>query len=180
MGRITGGRISYAEKRNISQYENKSAEVELAFALEEGEDADAIGTEIEKQCMARVHRMLGVKSAVADDKPAEEAKPVSPRGVGRPKKDKPVEKPAEDEVDMADLLGEEPKKVAEITDADLVKAINTSPWAQKGGEKHAPGKVKKLIEKHGAKRASEIAKDKRQDFLDDLKLGDAALELENA
>jgi hypothetical protein len=180
MGRLTGGRVSYAEKRNISQYENKSAEIELAFALDEGDDPDTVIGELEIQCKARVHRMLGIDegskvplaSKIAADLEMKTASEVSAEAAkkrpGRPPKARveKVPEPDEDEDGMDDILGEAPKdEPAEITDEDLIKKLTKHPLSNK--ETGEPKRVKALVVKY-APRLSEIPKEKRAAFLKEL------------
>ncbi len=59
--RLTGGVITYSERRTIAQYEHKDCKIELAFAFAEGEPdvpafLDTIQAEIRSRCLS----MLGL------------------------------------------------------------------------------------------------------------------------
>ena len=105
MARITGGEVTYMERRKIGDYEHKEAKAVLTFSLDEGDDHDATLDSLSISAKAKVHEMLGLigkaspsappvavpmtKAPVAVDMPA----PVK-RGPGRPPKVQAAPAPA--------------------------------------------------------------------------------------
>lgn len=60
MVQITNGRISYGQTVKTGEWENKKGEVELSFSVAEGTDADAAIKQVQTQCRAHLHTMLGL------------------------------------------------------------------------------------------------------------------------
>lgn len=73
MGQITGGRVVYGRTVQPAQYESKKAEVEITFAVAEGEDHAALLDLAAKVACDKAHEMVGLKpiakSAVAASEP---------------------------------------------------------------------------------------------------------------
>lgn len=101
MARITGGEVTYMERRKIGDYEHKEAKAVLSFSLDEGEDHDSTLDMVTATAKARVHEMLGLTPAKASTPPvpaqlgraarAVDPAPAAPetpvkRGPGRPPK----------------------------------------------------------------------------------------------
>lgn len=181
MGRITGGRVSFKETRQVAQYEPRVAEWEFAFACDEGEDVDTIADELEKQVIGRVHRMLGLQTAavlhpLAAAKEPEAKEPETAEVVeepkrkpGRPVKPKVVKEPdPEDDDNLDDVMGAVTKPAAEITDDDLIKKVARHPCAVPAKEGGDPKSLKALINKHGGARVAEIPQPNRAAFLKEL------------
>ena len=112
---ILSGTISYGETRKIADYENKTGKVELTFAVDEGNEAEAAIDAVIEMCKAKLHSMLHgfahstiakpaakaveapkpsktveptpLEEAIAKTEPAADDEPVAvpKRGPGRPK-----------------------------------------------------------------------------------------------
>lgn len=83
MARITGGEVTYMERRKIGDYEHKEAKAVLSFSLDDGDDHDSTLDTLTAAAKARVHEMLGLvgKAIPTPSTPIET--PVK-RGPGRP------------------------------------------------------------------------------------------------
>ena len=60
MARITGGEVTYMERRKIGDYEHKEAKAVLTFSLDEGDDPDSMLDGLSLSAKNRVHEMLGL------------------------------------------------------------------------------------------------------------------------
>lgn len=60
MARITGGEVTYMERRKIGEYEHKEAKAVLTFSLDEGDDHDATLDSLGHAAKAKVYEMLGL------------------------------------------------------------------------------------------------------------------------
>lgn len=69
MARITGGEVTYMERRKIGDYEHKEAKAVLTFSLDEGDDHDTTLDSLTVTAKARVHEMLGLTPAKASTPP---------------------------------------------------------------------------------------------------------------
>jgi hypothetical protein len=180
--RLTGGVITYSERRTIAQYEHKDCKIELAFAFPEGDAGvpaflDAIQAEIRSRCLT----MLGLAKpvtvplpaapSIADAIPTVEAapKPRKPRVAKMvvPDEDAP---PADDEPAAAssaevDEFGDPITAVKEISDKEMIDAITA-----KAKEIESKPLRKWLMDTYGVDRASHIPVAKRAECLAALKM----------
>lgn len=60
MSQFTGGRVVFGRTIQPAQYESKKAEVELFFAVGEGEDHTEITDKAQLEAISRAHAMLGL------------------------------------------------------------------------------------------------------------------------
>ena len=104
MGHITAGTISYGETRKIADYENKTAKVELSFAVADGEDPNGVIDEVIALAKAKFVEMMTDKK-VDVPKPAPISAPATPAVV-----DTPSTPPAAAEVSVP-RRGRPPKQV---------------------------------------------------------------------
>lgn len=114
---LTSGKISYSEKRNIAEYENKAATVEFSFTFGDNDDPDTIADAIMQQCKARVHTALGIKSTI--EIPVKSAKPPkATKTEPKPEAKKPEPKKVEEDPELFDDAAEveepKPAKVAKV------------------------------------------------------------------
>jgi len=65
MARITGGEVTYMERRKIGDYEHKEAKAVLSFSLDDGDDHDSTLDTLTATAKARVHEMLGLVGKAA-------------------------------------------------------------------------------------------------------------------
>src|ERR1700730_18063669 len=70
MGQITGGRVVYGRTVQPAQYESKKAEVEITFAVAEGEDHAALLDLAAKVACYKAHEMVGISVIKNPPKPA--------------------------------------------------------------------------------------------------------------
>lgn len=179
---ITNGQVVFSRTVKTGDYENKKAEVTLAFTLDEGMDAEATVAKVGAMAQDQALQMLGLQGANPKPQPAESAAEKPKRPPAPPKAaDKPVEKlkteadplamettpakqtaaPAEDTLD--DVLSAE---APPITDKDLVSEITVKNAALKN-----PTAIKQLIWKFAGnqKHAHDIPAAVRAQFVKELK-----------
>lgn len=188
---ITNGTVKYGRTVKTGDFESKRADVELAFSVPEGEDAENVIERVQDIAMQKCEAILGFSvkakpakkdAAVAEEKPAAGKAKKIPAVETSAEVEEPVAvaaKPAvaakagaaeevgEDNID--DILGmEAPAKEKEITD----KELNDATQKCQAENKNSPA-IRKLIEEAGVKsppgRIIDIAQNKRQGYLDGLK-----------
>lgn len=135
MARITGGEVTYMERRKIGDYEHKEAKAVLSFSLDDGDDHDSTLDTLTATAKARVHEMLGLvgkaistpstpapaqvgRGAVLNPTTIPEATAPVKRGPGRPPK---VNAPASAPV------AEAPKAMTKDEVFDLVETLKAEP-----------------------------------------------------
>lgn len=193
---ITGGTIKYGETRKMADFENKRADVELSFnlpdevmgATEVSERIREVSGMAKNQCLS-MFRDVGMSPALAapfkNEATLEPTKPHSRRAPKMPVQEVP---PAENTAsnlrnDAAAILEEAVTQVIPdldlapgvtlITDAEIMDAVS-----KRQQEVRNPVSVRKLLAdvltSAGVKcppgRVVDIPQDKRQEFLDGLKL----------
>ena len=194
MAHISGGEVCYGRTVKTGDFENKRVDVKLTFGVDDGEDVEAILTKVSITAVRKAHEMLGIPApaaatAAVAPKSVETAKAGKAGAAAVTKVEKtqmPTPAAAETVVDekkvaveqaqistgaervdpaqVADELDETP---ADITDAQLADAAK-----QKNATLKDPVRIKALRDKYAGKTPSilsEIPKDKRQAFLDELK-----------
>lgn len=190
---ITGGKISFGRTIKTGDYENKRADAEFHFSVDEGESYHAIASEAADAAQAHVYKVLGIahtpagmrtktdltaEAVEAATKPA----PVEPAKAGR-RKAPPAVQPAdaakvEEPAKVEEAKSEEPTKPADpaavtdelftaapakITDKDLTDAVT-----RKNEQIKNAVAIRGLIGKYGVQRLAELKDEVRQAFLDEL------------
>jgi hypothetical protein len=61
MTEITGGKVGYRRTVQPAPYESKTAECELSFSVEEGEDPETVAADVLAACRAAVEEILGLR-----------------------------------------------------------------------------------------------------------------------
>jgi hypothetical protein len=197
MTSIQGGKVTYGRTVKTGDYENKRADVEIMFNVEEGQDADTALDIAATMAKDKIHQMLGiiVKAAPASTKPVP-ADPVAPAGAkeaaaaamnGADAKPTPkvpkAQKAAAPKAEPAPEPTPEPKAAdpvddfdsaeePEITDTQLTaEASRKNKELQETHQGAAPAMIRKLIgEFVGAgKQMKDIEQAKRAEFLRRLK-----------
>ena len=192
MAHISGGEVTYGRTVKTGDYENKRVDVKLTFGCDEGEDVTNILDKTSLLALNKAHEILGLKpravevaavpvqsaktakagkeGAAAVTKVEETQKPAKPvkadaaEVVDEPKAAISTGEARIDPAQVADELDEAP---AEITDAMLADAAKNKNASLKD-----PVRIKALRDKYAGKTPSilsEIPKDRRQAFLDELK-----------
>jgi hypothetical protein len=98
---ISSGRVVYLRSVQPAQYETKKAEVELTFALAEGEELGNHLTYVSSLAMARAHQMVGI--AAPEAPAAKETKTAVQRAAEKAEK---IEKGAENTTVSDAVFGE--------------------------------------------------------------------------
>lgn len=180
---ITGGTISYGETRKIAEYESKTAEVELAFNVPDGEDYHSNLEDTIAMAKTRCAEMLGQKAKQADvEVPSIETvkaptKPHNKRAPKMPLLEAPLVADASvmDDVSL-DVHFTAHKQTDEviaptetiISDFELMDATTKQQQHSKN-----PNAIRKLITACGVicppGRLIDIAQDRRKEYLDGLK-----------
>lgn len=193
MSQITNGKVLYGRTVKVADYENKKAEAEFSFTVEEGEDHNVIAQVAAQDARRIAHGLLGIK-------PAGEAAPAAPRALAGAAMDKddpalpatPAPKPAKepkppkaaapkpsDDLNLDDDGGAEAKpaktkeeiaaklNAEEITDADFMAKAQAR--AQALGET-GPSKIKALVKEYNPEPGKgfalrQIAQEDRAGFL---------------
>jgi anti-sigma28 factor (negative regulator of flagellin synthesis) len=193
MAHISGGEVTYGRTMKTGDYENKRVDVKLTFGVDDGEDVEAILTKVSITAVRKAHEMLGIPApaaatAAVASKSAATAKAGKEAAAAVTKVEKtqtPTPAAAETVVDEKKVaveqaaistgaervdpaqVADELDEVAPITDAQLADAAK-----QKNATLKDPVRIKALRDKYAGKTPSilsEIPKDKRQAFLDELK-----------
>lgn len=185
MAQITAGRVVFGRKIAPAQYENKSAEVEIAFSITEGED---LGDTLDRAAVVaqkKVLQLLGLASSatsanpLASDTVAKEAKsfvalpefvtkePAANTNAEPEKKARAPRKPKETPAPaVAEEVWEDPKPEP-ITDAQLMDALRECAVSTKNN-----AEIRRLVDEAGgakATRVSSIPVEKREGLLAALK-----------
>jgi hypothetical protein len=186
MAHISGGEVTYGRTMKTGDYENKRVDVKLTFGVDDGEDVEAILTKVSITAVRKAHEMLGIPA------PAAATAAVAPKSAATTKagkeaaaavtkvekvqtkpdaaevvEDKPAISTGDARVDPAQMPDELDDASVDITDAQLADAAK-----QKNATLKDPVRIKALRDKYAGKTPSilsEIPKDKRQAFLDELK-----------
>jgi|ERR1700688_74368 len=186
MAHISGGEVTYGRTVKTGDYENKRIDVKLTFGVDEGEDVTAILDRVSLLALNKAHEILGlpqkkveavVPQTAKTVKAAKEATAAVTAVETTQKATKPaaetVEEPkaqistGAERVDPAQVADELDETPADIMDAQLADAAK-----QKNATLKDPVRIKALRDKYAGKTPSilsEIPKDKRQAFLDELK-----------
>lgn len=106
MGKISNGSVKFGRTLKTGDFENKRADVELAFTVDEGEDYIPILEGAAREAHQRVHQMLGIKLA-----PAEKTEPVASAA-----------KASVPETPTRGKPGPKPKPKPELTPAEVAAA----------------------------------------------------------
>lgn len=175
MAQITAGRVVFGRKIAPAQYENKSAEVEIAFSITEGED---LGDTLDRAAVVaqkKVLQLLGLASSATSANPLatdtvvkEVVKEPAANTNAEPEKKaraprKPKETPAPA---VAEEVWEDPKPEP-ITDAQLMDALRECAVSTKNN-----AEIRRLVDEAGgakATRVSSIPVEKREGLLAALK-----------
>lgn len=194
MGSLTHGVVKYERTLNLGDYNSKKAGAEIAFsAAEDGSDFDHWHDQAATKAISKVHDLLALAQpaarvatpapapAVAAGPKVARSKSIEDANAGKtkadlaaaagapkaePKKEPEPAKPAA--TDTAEDMGDEDFSgtAEEITDQQLMEAVRDM------AAKVTPAPVKKLIAAYGCvapKTVRDIAADKRQAFLTELK-----------
>ena len=187
MAHISGGEVCYGRTVKTGDFENKRVDVKLTFGVDDGEDVEAILTKVSITAVRKAHEMLGIPApaaatAAVAPKSVETAKAGKAGAAAVTKVEKAQTKPdaaetveepkaqistGAERVDPAQVADELDETPADITDAQLADAAK-----QKNATLKDPVRIKALRDKYAGKTPSilsEIPKDKRQAFLDELK-----------
>ena len=194
MAHISGGEVTYGRTMKTGDYENKRVDVKLTFGVDDGEDVEAILTKVSITAVRKAHEMLGIpapaaataavapksaattkagKEAAAAVTKVEKTQTPTPAAAETVVDEKKVavEQAAistgDARVDPAQMPDELDDASVDITDAQLADAAK-----QKNATLKDPVRIKALRDKYAGKTPSilsEIPKDKRQAFLDELK-----------
>lgn len=198
MGTITGGTIKYGETRKMAEFENKRADVELAFNVAEGEDAAKAIEVVKDLARNHCHTMLAgvsnapkygnapalaVAVAFNDEPQASIVNEANPLTTTKSRGRKPAPKmPAQEEkittVEAEIVIPEPPAAPkAEVVIAEPVKDGITDAELMDATTKcqqkvmNAPA-IRKLLNECGVKappgRIIDLPQDKRQTFLNGL------------
>lgn len=188
MTQITGGKVSYGRTAKVAEYESKRADVELVFAVGDGESHEEILDKVLILAQCKVLTLLGLpaeqlptRTVVTEVVPAISA-PAEPKATrrGRPPKaveDAPAISTGEERVNHEEVKADPPivpgiddfetDGPAKITDADLSNALNRKNNEIKNGPK-----IRELVARFAGpqpKSARDIPQERRAEFLIELK-----------
>ena len=192
---VTNGAVEYERNVRPADFESKKAKVTLSFVVEDGSDPAAVVAKVMDMAVSEVHRRLGLAStqglAEVFEQKVEADKGKRIQRAKAPPAEVPVAGPTSEaasppaEVAVSPVVDAtsddpaaigEPEPVVEVeepgfvyTDADLQKAIHLA--IEKGTSQ---AEIKQLIWHQDftgmpGKRVSEIAIEKRADFIARLK-----------
>lgn len=188
MSQVISGYAMYGRTVKTGEYENKKAEVQFEFHVDEGEDHNAVAKQAGKDALALCNSMLGIAKAPAKEaeakpakaKEAETTKPAEADDIGL---DTPPARTPEQKAEKKAAVEKIAAEENAISDAALHAAAQNKAQAlgEGGGQK-----VKALVKEYNPDPAKgfslkDVPQDKRADFLtrlaalgetDDKKSGD--------
>lgn len=189
MTTITGGTVKYGETKKLADFENRVAHVELSFNLMEDEDTDAAITRVSMLAKAKYQEMTGNARITTPTVAPVGMNLLEPGGLTEiplktEKKSKAPAMPpvaAKEEtvvVVEAEITIPEPpktpKKAVEPSETVISdEQLNDATTKTQAAVKNAPA-IRKLLNELGVKtppgRLIDLSQDKRQTYLDGLKL----------